>query len=397
MKRSLKKNYLRMALCWTAGLSFAVASLGTIHDIKFHSTAFMDSLPQLPVTKRRLDDSNRILASDQKSGPSILYFPLNKSNYERIKGKWKIYNFIDHKDHDNPIDVQASLELIGNGQVKLDEDSEQLFWISFLSEENTIAIFKRYKDGFEILEAKKIITDGIVANSDKVKAKLGDKTKSTTSNGIVMSEVDLVLEKALLPNVTNAVLEGSAISGSASIKEGALQNLHVSIQVNGQSFNCDVDFAEINDGGQFSSESNNEAITGILTNNGQHGFRIRFATGPMNGAILNFISQTEFDKQQELSEFRDQPAQANVESQVVEQPSTTNRLANVEEMVKQKTEEQDGAQAERNAANEQVADPNVENISPEEMAAKIQESGFEFDNNGQQNNEESTVRDIASK
>ncbi|OFZ14177.1 MAG: hypothetical protein A2X86_04815 [Bdellovibrionales bacterium GWA2_49_15] len=379
-----KKNQMR-SLLWLLPLCSAYVAWGMVNDLDFHSRHFMQSNKPLTISKR-IDDSVRQVASGHKKEPAIRYMPLNPQNYSKITGTWQIYNFINTRDEDEAVDIKVKLELIGNGQIKLDNDEQQIFWISFYSEQETIAIFKKLRNGFEILEARKIhegkVTVAAVKSEDQQQASPQEK------KGLILNDVELVLEKALLPSVTNVILEGDAVSGKATIREGVLQYVDVRVSANGQSYSIEIPFAEINDGGQFTADLEGQSVSGILTNNGQNAFRIRFATGPMAGAILNFITQGEFEKQQDLRENAPQPqATENV---------ADDRVDNAQEMVRAKVEEQERAAEERESQNTKIeaapAQPDevtTETVTPEEMAEKIQASGFDFG--------VKAARDIASK
>ena len=198
--------------------------------------------------------------------------------------------------------------------------------------------------------------------------------------------MELVLEKALLPSVTNVILEGDAVSGKATLREGVLQYVDVRVSANGQTYSIEIPFAEINDGGQFTADLEGQSVSGILTNNGQSAFRIRFATGPMAGAILNFITQSEFERLQDLRENTEQPGTAE---NVVE-----DRMDNAQDLVRVKMEEQERAAEERESQNTKVEtapieEATTETVTPEEMAERIQASGFDFGTK--------SARDISSK
>jgi hypothetical protein len=56
------------------------------------------------------------------------------------------------------------------------------------------------------------------------------------------------------------------------------------------------------DGGYFKAEVNGEEVTGIIFNNGKDGYRMSFVTGPLAGAMLNFVTKEQFDRIQEAEE-----------------------------------------------------------------------------------------------
>ncbi|MEK6625083.1 MAG: hypothetical protein AABY86_08950 [Bdellovibrionota bacterium] len=382
-----KKNQLR-SLLWLLPLCSAYVAWGMVNDLNFHSRQFMTGQKPLTLAKR-IDDSTRQVASGHKKEPAIRYMPLNSENYGKITGTWQVYNFINTRDEDEAVDIRVKLELIGNGKVELDNDEQQIFWISFYSEQETIAIFKKLKNGFEILEAKKVHAGKANTTIAAVKPEAKQKQKTPEQQdkkGLILSDVELVLEKALLPSVTNVILEGDAVLGKATIREGVLQYVDVRVSANGQTYSIEIPFAEINDGGQFTADLEGQSVSGILTNNGQSAFRIRFATGPMAGAILSFITQSEFERLQDLRENTEQPT---APENVVE-----DRMDNAQDLVRVKMEEQERAAEERESQNTKVEtapieEATTETVTPEEMAEKIQASGFDFG--------AKSARDIASK
>jgi len=339
---------------------------GVVSDLKLNSIAFMQAA-KVKFTKR-LDDSARILASDKSTRYPILWFPLNEKNYRRLSGKWQIYNFINVRDEDEAMNIAVNFELVGNSMVKVDDEPEQLFRISYLTDENTIALIKKMPNGFEILEARKIKGHEVKKIAPKATQK---KSKEVKKKGIMLSDVDLILEKALFPGKSNIVLENDNASGRVTIISDTIQNLEVSLKLeNGERINFEAEFSEINHGGTFSVEKGEETISGIITNNGKNSFRIRFATGPLSGALLNFITQEEFDMREEKK------------LEALESNQNENRMEKAKEMVQEKIKEQDNATQNRSEANQDAesgpVEASVDQVSPEEMAIIIKKSGFDF-------------------
>ncbi|MBT5094507.1 MAG: hypothetical protein HOM21_09710, partial [Halobacteriovoraceae bacterium] len=143
-----------------------------------------------------------------------------------------------------------------------------------------------------------------IAAAPKGNKRINKPRKVRSTRGLeVPHNVDLVLERALNPSVSKTVMKGTMVEGNATISPTEIIELSATISM-GSSKEQDISLAsaKINDGGQFEGEYDGNMVTGIVTNNGQGGYRIRFATGPLQGTMLNFVTDEEFDKIQTREE-----------------------------------------------------------------------------------------------
>lgn len=311
MKRANGGSKLLMIL-----LSFSSVALlaGAVIDYHKHSDVFMDQykldIQEVSVTPR----AQRIVASSVDNNlPRVLYVPVNEQNSSYINQKWEItrindMNGIDlynkfENERDAQVQMNLDFELIGTGTVRIDNDDLQIYKISLLTPYDTIALFKRMggpdEDKYELVEARRIKVEAVVVQ-DQV-------TETSSGQGPILPaglklerDVNLTLERALHPKKSEVMMMGSSVSGGVSIVDGVLQNFFVSLTYdNGKTEEFSIDSAEINDGGQFEAtidQNDDQTVHGIITNNGGEGmYRIRFATGPLQGAMLNFVTDSKFD------------------------------------------------------------------------------------------------------
>ncbi|MCO4794038.1 MAG: hypothetical protein KC493_10010 [Bacteriovoracaceae bacterium] len=375
-----------------------VVIAGTFRDFHFNSNEFMLD-DEIKVSRRLDDPSKRIVASAERELPSAQYLAFNDSNKIKVDGKWeiiKIHNtsketlFDLQREEDKDLKIIVDLEMVGTSLVRVDGDRGLEFDISLLHESgNTIALFRSIDGTYEVIEAKKHKMAVVVETKEQ---ELMDKSGFEDNRSIVKPQAlvaqkqgvaisqdfDLVLERALDPNTSKEVLRGeSSISGSASLLGGNIENLSIVLHKGtDKEKSLEIGFAQINDGGQFNFDENGEVVSGILTNNGREGFRIRIATGQFAGAMLNFVTNAEFDKIRELEEKAAYDKMAQQEE--YQEP--------IEEYASRVSEEDDSVGREKYMEYEQEQMENKENEeqeqevieTEEEMAMKAQKSGFNF-------------------
>jgi hypothetical protein len=339
---------------------------GFFHDIRENSAEFMNKV----ITSSPPNfGKERLLASSDFEKVSILYYPVNALNYEFIRGEWIIYNYIDEKDNEEVMNVAVDLELIGNSKVIIDSDKKQIFRISFIGDQSRMALVRKLNNGYEILEMKKVNANTLTAAS----VKNAVDSKDENHKGVMMIDGELVLEKVMNPQRSNAIYQGQLVKGSLRISGGNINDFEASVSYeNGETASLDFDVATINDGGQFQVDIGGEEVQGIFSNNGKDSFRIRFLNGPLAGALLNYVSEEKFEaiEEQELAR------QENIETE------SEDRMNHANELVKDKIEEQDQVADQRSAQakvdSEELVEPNAEDVTPEEMADRVRKSGFDF-------------------
>ena len=115
----------------------------------------------------------RKVASAERDLPKIQYIRYNRENKKRINGKWRVTRIIDHKKNvlfdirqnidDEDKDLFFDFILEGTSLVHATFNDGNLvenfyFDISKLSRKATnIVLFRAYKNGYEIIEAEKLI------------------------------------------------------------------------------------------------------------------------------------------------------------------------------------------------------------------------------------------------
>jgi hypothetical protein len=267
----------------------SIVLAGTIKDI--HSRAA--KLDNSKASESEIIPVERNVASLAGSRVAQMYLPAIASNIAQINTTWEITRIVGNDEvvafdklansEDAKRTIKVQMELIGNGIVRINKDNEQVYRVSLLSDFGTIALYKKLGNGFEILEAKKVVAN-------------------VNTSLVVADEVELVLERALNQAKSNKVLEGQDVSGSVSLNANTLTGLSVELRnSNGETQNIEIDTADLLDGGTFKAEVNGEEVSGVVLNNGKDGYRISFVTGPIAGAMLNFVTKEQMEKIQDTA------------------------------------------------------------------------------------------------
>lgn len=273
-------------ICFFSAGTIVLAA--TVKD--FHSRSV--KLENSEAIEKEIIPVERGVASEVASRVAQLYFPLNPKNLKRINAAWEITRIVGNDQRvgfdkfANPEDakkmIKVPMELIGNSTVRVNKDNGQIYRISLLSDFGTIALFKKLGNGYEIIEARKVVT-----------------TKKNMSL-VVGEEVELVLERALNQAKSNKVLLGHEVSGQVSLSARALNGLSVELRnPNGEIQNIQIDTADLMDGGTFKADISGEEVSGVVFNNGKDGYRISFVTGPIAGSMLNFVTKDQMERVEE--------------------------------------------------------------------------------------------------
>ena len=335
---------------------------GTIKD--FHTRTVQ--IENTETVESDIIPVERNLASEiSASSVAQMNLPVNSENSQKVNTTWEITRIVGSDElvtydkNTNPEDakklMKVEMELIGNGIVKLDKSNEQVYRVSLISDMGTIALFKKLGDGYEIIEAKKVVV-----------------TKEENTALVVDEEVELVLERAVNQSKSNEILEGQDAVGQVSLSSKAINNLSVDLKnSNGEIQNIQIDNAKLLDGGTFTAEVNGEEVSGVVFNNGNEGYRISFVTGPIAGSMLNFVSKEQMQKNQDAEqETKDQTIEANAEN--TQQP--------VEEQ-KQNAVTEEAQQAQDASVNERKEVANEETpavLSADEVKETAESKGFAF-------------------
>lgn len=326
-------------------------------------------------------DAKRNLASEENKKIAKFYFPINETNNSFINSEWEITRIVGSDEKvkfdklNNPEDekkeMKVNFKLIGNGVVQINNDSQQTYEISLVSNFDTIALFKKIGNGYEILEAKRLQSSTLAINENE--------------------ETELILERALNQNKSNKVLEGDAVSGHATIANKKIKSLNVELNnTNGELQSIDLSLVDIEDGGAFKTQSSGEEVSGVIFNNGKDGYRISFVTGPLAGAMLNFVTSeqksnienanTETENENNISNDNTNQATENIEAQPSMEENNNEQLIaeNAENSVNLESVD-DPAVVERKevAENPELYHP-VRMLSSEEIKDTVNENGFSF-------------------
>lgn len=257
----------------------SVVLAGTIKDINSRTVSRKHALEELPV--------ERSLASDVAPSMRIAVMRVEMSEAFKVNGKWEITRIVGSDEvvtydklnnpEDSKKNIVVPLKLVGTSSVMVNNDKDLVYKISLLSDFGTIAIFKKMGNGFEIIEARMI--------------------REKKAEVAISEEVELVLERALNQSKSNKILSGSDISGEMTLTKKSIEGLSVSLtNTNGEVQSIDIASAQLLDGGSFKADVDGEEVSGVVFNNGKDGYRLSFVTGPLAGAMLNFVTAGELEK-----------------------------------------------------------------------------------------------------
>jgi len=327
----------------------------------------------------------RNLASSYRGQYLVEYFPYNKINTTKINGEWTVVNFIDSDGIDHKMNVGVNLDLIGNSLVMIDQDPKQVFRISLFTG-TTLALVKKISDNFEILELRRLDQPKLVSNKVKKISIQKAETGASVSKAIGLPEAGVrytgiidsvhsyfVLERAFNPNISKNIFLGEFVTGSMSVFDGSITALEVTIAV-GLDFqqSISIERADVKDGGIFETVVNGETVSGIISNNGEHAYRLRFASGPMKGAMLNFVTEEELENI--IEKQKDTPSQENShEGRGLEVGSVEAEQRSYE------LERQNVAYAAIHSSGvDDIQNEGGQDVTPSELSERLNSSGFEF-------------------
>ena len=271
-------------------LALSLASIviaGTIKDINSRSVSMtaLDFAEDTPIERS-------VASKEPVSRNNIAIMKVKMSESHKINGEWEVTRIVgadknvtfDKKN--NPEDankkIKVPMKLINTSEVMVNNDPELVYKVSLLSNFGTIAIYKTINGGQEILEAKRV---------KKIK-----KVSKVSVNG----EVDLVLERALNQSKSTKILTGSEVFGEMKLTKKSIEGLSISLtNTNGEVQHIDISSAQLMDGGSFKADVGDEEVSGVIFNNGKDGYRLSFVTGPLAGAMLNFVTKDSIDEVQD--------------------------------------------------------------------------------------------------
>ncbi len=327
----------------------SVVLAGTIKDINSRTVnkAHAELVEMAPV--------ERSLASEaQATTHRLAVMKVEMNEAFKIDGEWEVTRIVGSDEVvtydklNNPEDANKKIivpmKLVRTSEVMVNNDNGLVYKISLLSDFGTIAIYKTINGGVEILEAKKI--------------------KKETTEVAVSEEVELVLERALNQSKSSKILTGSEVAGEMTLTKGSIEGLSVSLtNTNGEVQNIEISSAQLMDGGSFKADVGEEEVAGVVFNNGKDGYRLSFVTGPLAGAMLNFVTK------EALSEMQNKSNEANDEYMTQEEPSL--------ESTEIQLATQDAVAERREVASDENYEP-VRILSAEEIRETAETQGFAF-------------------
>lgn len=354
----------------------SIVLAGTIKDINSRTVRKSQAAKELELAPADRSLASNEVSLDQKV--AVMSIEVNDYYRKEINTKWEITRIIKSDETvafdkiNHPEDVGkmiiVDLELIRRSTVRIDNDNEQVYFVSLLSGFGTITIFKKMGQGFEIIEAKRV------------------KAQKPAEKLVVEEDVELILERALNEAKSPKILTGDDATGEMTLKSKTIEGLRIYLKNgNGEDQTVDISTADLMDGGSFKAEVDGEEVSGVIFNNGKDGYRLTFVTGPLAGAMLNFVTKEQMDRIEETSS--DAYPVDNYSNEVVEEKAPemiTEVPINQEPVQEPMINQQEYIEALEQAVNERAEATNAENQEPVEIltAEQIQETasnqGFAF-------------------
>lgn len=328
----------------------SVVLAGTIKDINSRTVnkKHAEAIEMAPI--------ERNLASEEQTNTQRLaVMRVEMHEAFKIDGDWEVTRIVGadevvtYDKNNNPEDagkkIIVPMKLVRTSEVMVNNDKGLVYKISLLSDFGTIAIYKVINGGVEILEAKKV--------------------KAAKTEAAVSDEVELVLERALNQAKSTKILTGTEATGEVTLTKTSIEGLTVSLtNTNGEVQNIEISSAQLMDGGSFKADVGDEEVAGVVFNNGKDGYRMSFVTGPLAGAMLNFVTK------EALAEMQDKSNEANDEYISNDQPS--------EESIEQHAALQEQMSERREVASDVDNYEPVRILSAEEVRETAETQGFAF-------------------
>lgn len=310
-KLSLKKSLMILV----------TGSLSLVMFIESVAEYNVYSLDKSIDTERRSSSSSSIVERSIKPN-RIQYLPLNHQNILAIDGRWMITH-MTHKNNEIIYDKDRSQEktlaidvrLIRTSVVTIDDNDEMIFHISSLNNSREMVLFREKNGYFEFIKARKIMFQ------EKVKAKKMEEVVAAKKENILVQKSekrrfkngDFILGKAIGPlnfkNLRSAphIFRGEEqAQGYLSLHNDNVKSLTILLQKKNDEplFELDINSAQINNGGQFTTYDsvNDQIISGIILKHAKKEFKIKIATGKLQGATLYFVHENDLNLLRESNE-----------------------------------------------------------------------------------------------
>ncbi len=373
------------------GIGSFVALAESVHDREFYSSAFMDQ--EAPIDFKIVENpeiKQRIVASQLKKLPKIQKVEMNRAS--SIDGKWEITRILDAKknvvydvfqrEEDANDKIVVDFELIQVSTLRINEDQEQVYKISLLTEANTIVLFKEFGKGYEIIEARKVLENKIDESSVLREQKESIVAKKVQKNSIKFHiDREMILASALDPARDRRVLKVNQIEGTAELKNGELYLnrvvLHKGSQKETESF--DIEGTVVTEYGYFEYEhSQYGKLQGVVTTIGSQEIKIRFTNGPLANSYLNFVTSDKYSElkiQQEENLKADADRSSQRENEAFSAQSRARQAQQVQVPQEGSTPRREGTGA-AFYGQEELSQANEPSLTEEEMAAMAEREGF---------------------
>jgi len=275
-----------------------VAVAETYYDRKFYTANFMDKVEEVQINIRPTLEK-RVVASKEQNLP--LVHRIEMKNKALVNGAWMITRVSQFSDEtqrvvfdklnsntDKDTEVVVDFNMIEVSTVRINEDVEQTYKVSLLTENGTIALFKEFGNGYEVVEARRINREV------KKVSPVQDQVQAEKKNKFDIKD-DLYLVSAVDPKREKRVDREGKVEGYAYLKNGELiiegVQLHIGTQNQTESLSTEM---RVKAHGTFNDEDGNQ---GIITMTSKQEIKIRFSTGVLAGALLNFAT---YNKKQEI-------------------------------------------------------------------------------------------------
>lgn len=271
--------------------SFAITAIivgiigyGTKRDMNYRNVDHLSIYSEI-------DSAERRLASEQRDDKRLKsrFLTISLSEAYKINGEWELSRIIGPDEEikydrfnnsgDGKKALKINLELLEGSVVRVDKNNDHVYRIIALSSNGMISLSKETQTGVEIVEARRS-TDKIIGSASSSSLEVGDDKQS------------LILERALNQNKSATVLLGPDAMGDMELTKTSIERISVTLtNPSGEVQSIDLSNVALLEGGTFNAEDNGESISGVVLNNGKDGFRVSFVTGPLAGAMLNFVTE----------------------------------------------------------------------------------------------------------
>lgn len=304
---------MKITLVSTA-LTSVVVVAGVIQDIQRNTPDFM--LDNQISYEVRLDETfitNREIASsssDEIVLPAAVYIPFNQENREKLDGQWEFLRvtntngqvlFDSERPEDQNMMIEVEVTMVGTSMVLIDEDYGLEYDISYLHESGSaMAVFRQMNDGYEVIEMRKIQDHQVHQQPRRfaVPSNNSAQRDDYSSKGVeINGYYDMTLLSAIDHEVTSDVMRGFDVDGELRVSEGEIEALSLTLHRGTKNEkSIDMRYVRIEDGGIFNANGS----SGIILNNGNDSYRVRFSTGPLADVQAIFVTYEERNRVEDL-------------------------------------------------------------------------------------------------